>query len=201
MDGYSGQFAPDGCYNGHKYYVNPGGAVLCFNEDYGRWIITTMLCNRYSGYVQGISGQASEEVVGNGWYVATDSYSLSYDPDVMINDCGGGGSFNIADLQCLDDNVYDDSLCITGNNTLWKDDKSFALYDKLCKNDAPIYHYSVVNTSAGDIVVYGQSLNDESQTVFYLHYHRDKRFVDSNETVGQWLISKNEISVNSIAVC
>merc|ERR1712087_805624 len=114
----------------------------------------------------------------------------------MINECGGSGGLNIEDLSCLDDVSYDESLCVTAANhsALWNGLQTFALYTELCANGQPVYAYSVYNASL-------QLEDNGVSEVYYLHFEETKLFSDSDETVKQWLLTKDKISVDYIAVC
>ena len=65
-----------------------------------------------------------------------------------------------------------------------------------------MYHYIHYNESrvvdADDDVFEG---DDDVEFVLYLHFSEEQKWSDSNETRPLWMISKNEISMNALAVC
>jgi len=124
--------------------------------------------------------------------------SYTYSSDVYVSDCAANGAFT--GLECLEDKLYEDEICITTEDTLWGGDRTFSVYEELCANDEPIYHFIVYNDSKL-IEFGGNTLSDGVEATFYLHYQPQFLFSTDNETTPFWMITKDEISVNYLAKC
>jgi len=187
---YDGYWYPNGCHNGQSYYTR-GGDYLCYSTDYELWIISDSLCGpgvkAYTwGDIDGVGSPAADA-----WGVWTGSWTA--DTDVYTYDCGGGsGAF-----EDCDGGDYGDDLCIFSNDTLWSGNRNFERSDQ-CSNGQPVFHF-IEYTAAS--ILEGLGNVDSVNFTLYLHYHRERIYSDSNETEAQWIISKDAISVNALALC
>jgi len=140
------------------------------------------------------------------WKDATSSYH-NYDDDMTVYDCSpsNNGALNGDDLSCLDDLSYGEEICVSTNHSLWSGTdfhRTFQLYDKLCSNEEPIYHFVQYNDSKSLVLPSGEILNAEVEATFYLHFEWVYPTVTDNETVGQWWLSRDEMTeYNRIAFC
>merc|ERR1719242_2578979 len=50
-------------------------------------------------------------------------------------------------------------------------------------------------------MVAGLGQVDRANLTLYLHYREELVYTDSNETVGQWLLSRDSVSANALAIC
>eukprot|EP01083_Nonionella_stella_P002976 8493_1 len=198
IPGYNGRWSPSGCINHEAYYTLSAGnnddKYICFATDY-RWIITTKLCSAYGDDLQALTLQETGDILdGGGWFVSDGDGSGSFTQSLgaTISECNAHNALTIDDLSCLDDgNGYDTELCVYSNNTvLWNGYNTFERA-ALCHNDEAVYLY----------IVYDDATEHSVESVYYLFFHKQLLYSDSNETVGQWLISKGGMSVNSLAFC
>jgi len=182
---------------------------LCYDEESsssGQWTITGGLCNRGNIISQSVTPQ-HRVLDPNYWLYKSPSSSYhNYDNDMTVTDCspGNNGALNLDDLSCLDDKLYDDEICMSTNHSLWSGDvhRTFKLYEELCANDEPIYHYVQYNDSKSLVLPSGEVLNAEVEATYYLHFEWVYLTVTDNETVGQWWLSKDEmVEHNRIAFC
>ncbi len=110
-------------------------------------------------------------------------------------DCGGNsGAFE----EC-DGGDYGDDLCILNNGTLWSGERNFERSDQ-CSNGHPVFKYIEYSATTTSLLE-GLGEVDAVNFSLYLHYHREAPYSDSNETVAQWIISMDEVSVNALALC
>jgi len=192
---YDGYWYPAGCHNGESYYqrtVVDDNRFLCFSADHNTWIITDTLCgpSNLFAYTWGdLAGSGSPSA--DSWGVWTGEWTQ--DHDVYVYDCGGSsGGF---EEGC--DSEYGDNLCVFSNDTLWSGDRNFERSDQ-CSNGRPVFHFMEYTTSS---TVDGLGEAESVELTLYLHFHREPAYSDSNETVARWVISKNEVSVNALALC
>merc|ERR1712154_608688 len=127
------------------------------------------------------------------WGVATSGSGWTTDNDVYLYDCGG----NSAAFEECDAGDYGDTLCVFNNGSLWNGDRNFERSDQ-CSNGHPVFHF-IERAAASSVAGLGEV--DAVNLTLYLHYHEEAPYSDSNETVGQWLLSKDSVSVNALALC
>lgn len=134
------------------------------------------------------------------------AYHDTLDSNMVIADCGDS-AFNDDDLSCLEEQEYEDEVCLSSNNTLWSGHphRTFTVHDGLCHNDEVVYKYVLWNDTSPSLLTLpsGQVLDANIEATFYLHYELVYRMVTDNETVGQWWLSRDEIGTkkNRIAFC
>ena len=219
---YDGKWEPAGCHNGESYYIratdtsSPPSRYLCYSEYYDLWIISNELCGA-GAFAYCPSSTTDILKTANNWNIATNS-GWGRDSQVYLYDCGGFGGYldETVDLSCLDNNQYNDKLCITtandtvdfgGNDTviydtLWNGNRTFEIYTKQCQNGKPIYYYTdytLIDDGKED--VFGNVEQENIENIYYLHYHKELLYSDGNQTIGQWIISKDEISINAVGIC
>ena len=204
---YDGYYDASGCMNGQRFFNGSRGNFLCYDTEHLQWTITwSRTCERGSVVSQPTTVEAG---VLDPVYWLYSSYGNSYhnlDDDLMVWDCSHhhNGALNLDDLSCLDDKLYDDEICMSTNHSLWSGDvhRTFKLYEELCANDEPIYHYVQYNDSKSLVLPSGEVLNAEVEATYYLHFEWVYLTVTDNETVGQWWLSKDEmVEHNRIAFC
>ena len=125
---------------------------------------------------------------------------------MYVNNCDGNEAFN-DDSTCLDENPLNDQICVstqadlTGDNSLWNGDRTFQVFDELCMNDKPVYHY--VQLSNSTFVEYDDNYTilEVDETSFYVHYELFEIDVNGTESIGMWMLTQDEISTNYIAFC
>jgi len=100
--------------------------------------------------------------------------------------------------QCYDEE-YGDNLCINSDDMLWNGNQTFELYTKLCSNNQPIYTNKVYTESVKDEI--SQNENRLVESVYFLHFVKELLYSDGDEFISKWVISKDEVSINSIAEC
>jgi len=119
--------------------------------------------------------------------------------NIYISDCGSNQGFS--DLECLKNNEYKDEICVSTNTSWWEGEQTFSVYDQLCSNDKPVYKLAVALNDTTSIGLDGVSVDVTVQEMFYLHYQPTYLLVTDNETTPQWMLSRDEISIEYIAVC
>jgi len=190
---YDGFYDASGdCHDGQRVFTK-NGYYLCFSDSYNRWMITDSKCT--------LGSIASAQTTGDAmspsyWLVNSGGNSYTVSNDVLISDCNGA----FTGLECLENNEYDDNLCVSTKDTLWGSDRTFALYDELCANDQPVYHYVVYNASKA-VEFGGQTLSEGVEATLYLHYQPQQIYSTDTEETPQWMITVDEISVNYLAKC
>jgi len=105
-------------------------------------------------------------------------------------------------LDCIDNSEYQNEICVNSSSMLWNELRTFTVYDQLCANDQPIYEFVVYNESGTEEfggVTLASSVVVEA--TFYLHYQPEYLLSTDTEKTGQWMITKDEISVNYLALC
>eukprot|EP00485_Elphidium_margaritaceum_P010452 CAMPEP_0202704198 /NCGR_PEP_ID=MMETSP1385-20130828/16918_1 /ASSEMBLY_ACC=CAM_ASM_000861 /TAXON_ID=933848 /ORGANISM="Elphidium margaritaceum" /LENGTH=978 /DNA_ID=CAMNT_0049362169 /DNA_START=43 /DNA_END=2979 /DNA_ORIENTATION=- len=205
-----GDWMAQGCHNGYGYYQKESDAskFLCFSDAYSVWVVTDALCD---GTYYAYSPTQATDVLdtSHNWQVSRDNNNVQRwvpDTQVFVTDCGGnGGAFSEeeeSDVSCLEDNAYGEHLCVYSENnaSLWHGHRTFSVYTSTCKQKQPIYHLTVSGDGDDAVDVFGNWVQNV-QEVYYLHYHEERLFVDSDVIVGQWLLSKDELSVNALATC
>jgi len=193
FDGYYD--ATGECHDTKRVYSSSNGDYLCFADSYNRWFFSDEVCSLGSV----ISPETSDDPLSpEYWLVSDGGSSYTVTSDVYISDCDANGAFT--GLECLDNTVYDDNVCVSNPGTLWDGDRTFAVYDELCANDQPVFHYVVYNESKA-IQFGGTTLSEGVEATLYLHYQPQLLYSTDNETTPQWMISVDEISVNYLAVC
>ena len=206
---YDGEWKPKGCSNGVAHYQKEGmkDRYLCYSSAYGLWIISNEACGTGAYAYSSHSGSDKQDILttSNTWNVLGSSTWESHG-DAVIYDCGGNAGFG-DDTSCLDNNEYQDSLCLYDNNQTLFDygsslNKQFDIYS-ICRNDKPIYHHTVYNESL--IKTYhldGYDKSDDGiETIYYLHYNLYKKFSNDENYSGQWIISIDEITTDGEAIC
>jgi len=133
------------------------------------------------------------------WMVNTGGSNYQQSHDIYISDCGSSGAFT--DLECLDNNQYEDEICISTNTSWWQGEQTFEVYDQLCVHDKPVYRLIVELNETTTIGFNGAVVDATVQEIFYVHYQPDYVLVTDNETTPQWMVSKDKISVEYIAIC
>merc|ERR1719474_2642603 len=193
FDGYYD--ATGECHDTQRVYSNANGEYLCFTDSHNRWFFSDEICTLSTVMSAETSGDAMS---ADYWLISDGGSSYTFSSDVYISDCKADGAFT--GLECLDNNVYDDNLCVSTQDSLWDSDRTFAVYEELCANDQPIYHFVVYNESKA-IQFGGTTLSEGVEATLYLHYQPQRLFSTDNETTPQWMITVDEISVNYLAVC
>jgi len=181
------------CHDTKRVYSNSQGDYLCFSDSYNRWFISDEICSLSTVISSETSGDA---ISAEYWLISAGGSSYTFSSDVYISDCNGA----FTGLECLDNNAYDESVCVSTKDSLWGSDRTFAVYDELCANDQPVYHYVVYNASKA-VEFGGQTLSDGVEATLFLHYQPQLLYSTDNETTPQWMISVDEISVNWLAKC
>jgi len=198
-DGYYS--ATSDCLNEKRVYTNTNGEFLCYNDGYGRW----MFSEEESCSLDTVASERTEgdPTDSTWWLISRDGSTSRYkwSSSVYVSDCGTNGELN---AECLDDSRYQDSVCIsTGSEELWGSDRTFTVYEELCSNEEPIFQFEVYNNSKSmefdGAVVDGEAVPIEA--TFYLHYQPEYLLTTDSEKTGQWMLTKNEISVNYLALC
>lgn len=192
-DGYYDATAD--CNAGERVYSNSHDDYLCYNGDYNRWMISDKDCSLSSVISAETTGDAMSAAF---WLVSSGGSSYTYTNEVYIADCNANGAFT--GLDCLDNNEYKEDICVSTESTLWGAERTFSVYDELCANDQPIYHFIVYNDSKS-VEFGGTTLSEGVEATFYLHYQPQLLFSTDNETTPQWMVTRDEISVNYLAKC
>ena len=183
------------CNDGQRVFEN-SGKYLCYSSTQGRWMMTDSVCSL--GPV--VSSSTSGDVLKPSyWMVNTGGTNYQQSHDIYISDCGSNGGFT--DLDCWDNNAYQDEICISTNTSWWQGEQTFEVYDQLCSHDKPVYRLIVELNETTTIGFNGAVVDATVQEIFYVHYQPDYLLVTDNKTTPQWMVSKNEISVEYIAVC
>jgi len=133
------------------------------------------------------------------WMVNTGGTNYQQSNNIYISDCGSNQGFS--DLECLENNEYKDEICVSTNTSWWEGEQTFSVYDQLCSNDKPVYKLAVALNDTTSIGLDGVSVDVTVQEMFYLHYQPTYLLVTDNETTPQWMLSRDEISIEYIAVC
>ena len=190
------QFIGTQCNDDHRVFVGDDDNLLCYSDWYGRWLFSEEEC----GLGAVISSSTSGDVLSpNYWFIDENGdYSYSYARNVYISECNNNGAFT--GLECLESNIYEEEICVLTNSSLWNRARTFTIYDELCANDQPIYHYIVYNESK-TAEFGGVELGAEVEATFYVHYQPEYLMTTDTEMTGQWMLTKDEISVNYLAIC
>lgn len=176
-------------------YSNSNGEYLCYSDSLNRWMISDEVCSLSTVLSAETSGDAMSP---DYWLLSDGGSSYTISTDVYISDCNANGAFT--GLECLDNNVYEEQICVTTNSTLWGGDRTFSVYEELCANDMPIYHFIVYNESKA-VEFGGTTLSEGVEATLYLHYQPQYLYSTDNETTPQWMLTLDEISVNYLAKC
>jgi len=197
FDGYYD--ATGDCHDTKRVYEDSNGQSLCFSDGYNRWFFTDSRGDDDCPLGSVISGQTTGDALSSEfWLVSTGGSSYTYSRDVYISDCNANGAFT--GLECLDNNVYEDTMCVSTEDTLWGSERTFKVYEELCANDQPIYHYVVYNASK-TVEFGGNVLSEGVEATLYLHYQPQQLYSTDTETTPQWMITVDDISVNWVAKC
>jgi len=183
------------CHDNERVYSNSNGEYLCYTDSYNRWFFSDEICSLSTVISAETSGDA---ISSEYWLISNGGSSYTYSSDVYISDCNANGAFT--GLECLDNNVYEDTMCVSTNATLWGSDRSFGVYNEMCANDQPIYHFVVYNESKA-VEFGGTTLSEGVEATLYLHYQPQQLYSTDNATTPQWMLTKDEISVNYVAKC
>lgn len=133
------------------------------------------------------------------WMVNTGGTNYQQSNNIYISDCGSNQGFS--DLECLENNEYKDEICVSTNTSWWEGEQTFSVYDQLCSNDKPVYKLAVALNQTTSIGLDGVSVDVTVQEIFYVHYQPTYLLVTDNETTPQWMLSRDEISIEYIAIC
>merc|ERR1719499_73204 len=202
-ENHEGYYSPSGsCHDDHRYYIGPNDEYLCYDNSMSRWFLSWTLCENPFAMSSTTGGDVTS---ANYWMI---SYRGSFysTPDMYISSCDGNQAFN-DDSTCLDENPLDDLICVSTQSNLWSSDRTFLLFDELCLNDKPVYHFVKQNDSSFIEYEIGNDTNDTiileeiEETTFYLHYQLMEIDVSGNETIGLWMLTQDEISTNYLAFC
>eukprot|EP01084_Bolivina_argentea_P121525 215365_1 len=206
---YNGDWRPIGCHNGQSYYGLNGQTdrKLCYSS-YNMWVISEGLCptGRTIGYspqkgaTQIASTQNNWNMLGSGGWIL--------DTSVTLTPCGGNAPFidNDDSLECIENNIYSNNLCIYSNNTLWNGNRNFELHPSLCSRNKPVYRYTIYNETTNDnddeAIATDKTYNNINIiNIYYLHYYQELKYSDGDEMIGKWIITQREISLEAIAIC
>ena len=196
--------------------------ILCYNDGTKKWYFTDEVCSRDSV----ISSTSTADVVSVlGWWYDHDGDSTYQSADVLVVDashlsqsqCGdraSSQSFPLlpfddpqADMAAANNDTEAEVICMVigyhgmvTDTSLWDGGRTFTTYNALEVNDQPIYHHVVYNESR-IAEVEGVELGPEVEAIFYVHYQPEYLLVTDTEMTGQWMLTKNEISVNYVAKC
>eukprot|EP01083_Nonionella_stella_P241780 843995_1 len=206
---YNGDWRPIGCHNGQSYYGLNGQTdrKLCYSS-YNMWVISEGLCptGRTIGYspqkgaTQIASTQNNWNMLGSGGWIL--------DTSVTLTPCGGNAPFidNDDSLECIENNIYSNNVCIYSNNTLWNGNRNFELHPSLCSRNKPVYRYTIYNETTNDnddeAIATDKTYNNINIiNIYYLHYYQELKYSDGDEMIGKWIITQREISLEAIAIC
>jgi len=173
-----------------------------------RWFLSWTLCENPFAMSSTTGGDVTS---ANYWMI---SYRGSFysTPDMYISSCDGNQAFN-DDTTCLDENPLDDLICVStqsdlvSDGSLWNSDRTFMLFDELCLNDKPVYHFVKQNDSNFIEYDIGNDTNDTiileeiEEMTFYIHYQQIEIDVGGDDKIGLWMLTRNEISTNYLAFC
>jgi len=192
---FNGVWRPSGCLNGQSSYSlsSQPGNYLCYNSVYRLWLITTDNVQCGTSGVSAYSPTRTTDILGtsNNWQTMGSDGQWEPDNNVLVT---------ARDIfQTCPENTYSDKLCIETNNTqnMWHGKRTFEVHPTLCSNEERIFQFKEYNESE---LIDGNK-DELVHTVYFLHFHKELKYSDSNETVGQWLISKGEPSIISVAIC
>jgi len=193
FDGYYD--ASDDCNDGERVFSNSNGEYLCYSGNYNRWFFSDEVCSLSTVISAETSGDAMSPEY---WLISSGGSSYTFSSDVYISDCAANGAFT--GLECLDNNVYEEQVCVTTNTTLWGGERTFSVYEELCANDQPIYHFVVYNESKS-VEFGGTKVSEGVEATLYLHYQPQYLYSTDSEMTPQWMLTRDEISVNYLAKC
>lgn len=182
------------CYDGHRVFEGDSAdKILC--HEWGRWFFTDEICTLGTVISWDTEGDALSPSV---WLKNAGGSSWAYSFDILVSDCGNNAAFT--GLDCLENNIYEEEICVTTNSSLWNSARTFTIDIEQCANDQPIYHYVVYNESNW-IKIGGEVVGNAVEATYYVHYQPDYRFSTDTEKTGQWMLTKDEVSVNYLAFC
>jgi len=206
----SSQNNENGCHDQQLYYRGPNEEYLCFNSDAERWFLTWTMCSDPFVMSSATGGHLLSaeywSAYGYPQILGPEHVGFYVQDSVRISECGGNQAF-MEETECLNSMNDEDEICISTANNQWDGDRTFLMLDDLCLNDHPVYHFVV--RSGSEFVEYDNvSWSNESYVVeevaestYYVHYELVYLDVTGNETVGQWLLTLDEISENYMARC
>lgn len=184
------------CNDGQRVFENSNGKYLCYSSTRGRWMMTDSVCSLNSV----VSASTSGDVLSPSyWMVNTGGTNYQQSHDIYMADCGSNAGFS--DMGCLDDMQYENEICVSTNTSWWSGQQTFEVYDELCSNDRPVYRLIRELNETTTIGLDGAVVDATIQEIFYVHYHPEKVLVTDEEVTGQWMVSKNEISIEYMAIC
>jgi len=186
------------CNDGQRVFESSNGNYLCYSAQRGRWLMSDSVCSLSSV----ISSSTTGDVLSPSyWMVNTDGSNYQQSNGISMADCGANQPFH--DMGCLDDMDYENEICVSTNSSWWAGGvaQTFGVYNELCSNDQPIYRLIVELNETTTIGLDGAVVDATIQEIFYVHYQPQKLLVTDEEATGQWMMSKNEISIEYIAVC
>jgi len=194
-DGYYS--AGSSCNDGQRVFEGTSGRKLCYSESRERWLFSKSVCS----IDKVISAKTSGDPLSpNYWMKNSGGTNYKYSDDIYISDCGANAAFT--GLECLDSNEYGQEICLSTTNTdeLWGGAATFTLYEELCTNDQPVFRLEIYNDT--DIIDFGGAVIDGFvEETFYVHYQPQYLLTTDNETTGQWMVSRDEISIDYVALC
>jgi len=170
-----------------------------------RWFLSYTICENPFA----MSSTTGGDVTSASYWMISYRGSFYSTPDMYISSCDGNQAFN-DDSICLEENPMDDEICISTESTLWNGDRTFRLFDEFCLNDKPVYHFVLQSESSFIEYDIGNDTNETiileeiEETTFYVHYQVigiDFNGNESNETIGFWMLTRDEISTNYMAFC
>jgi len=201
-ENHEGYYSPSGsCHDEHRVYVGPNDEYLCYSSGMNRWLLTYTECENPFA----MSSTTGGDVTTASYWMISYRGSFYSTPDMYVSNCDGNQAFN-EDSTCLDDNLMDDEICISAQSDafnsipLLNSDRTFRIFDELCMNDQPVYHFVQRNDS--NLVEIDDADGNETfiveeveEMTFYVHYQLLEGLP------GMWMLSKDEISTNYLAFC
>jgi len=187
------------CFGGERVFESSSGHFLCYSESRGRWLFTESVCS--------IDAVISDKTSGDPlspkyWMKRGSGTTYKYSDDIYVSDCGSNAAFT--DLECLERNEYGDEICVAAPDddaeALWGGEGTFSVHPELCSNGQPVFRLEVLNET--DTVGFGGAvIGSFVEDTFYVHYQPQYLLTTDNETTGQWMVSRDEVSVNYLALC
>merc|ERR1719334_1530675 len=203
-DDYDGYYsASTQCNDDHRVFAQDD-KVLCYNSVYGRWLFSESTCSLSSV----LSARTTGDALSPSYWLIDDTdddeYIFTYSSSVYIPDCGTNAGFT--SLDCIDNNVYQEEICVNTSSMLWNTQRTFTVHEELCANDQPIYEFVVYNDSKtedfGNLTL-SANASFFIEATFFLHYHPCYEFSTDTEKTARWIITKDDITetINYLAIC
>jgi len=182
-------FPVAGCFNGAPYYQSVD--YYFYRQSNGVWAVNTDLNDTAVGYVycEALVGgddptQCSDHMMyySSGWFE---------DTSVFVWDCGSAAASFSIDEECDSIEIYGESLCLSGSVALDRvtdadtaGETEWGLVRGQCHNEMPLFVHE----------------NEATNTLYFLWFEESAEFIDSNETVGEWMLSEGG-TTSGIANC